>query len=194
MIIFSRILWKSLPALGFEAEPVTSAWNAESGAQARYKQRSCPVLKLPETSPSGRGAPLEPSTPSKTKVRLLSLQFTGKFSIACSPLVSQMGGKRPFGKLLLIEWLKGNLLLFGQGYSIRMHTWESVIYRTAGAYSLIITLLRKTVGKETGKVENFSVNTPINVKLAKPDILIVFLTCCSSPRSQIQNREYNLYA
>lgn len=69
-----------------------------------------------------------------------------------------------------------------------------MIYRTAGAYSLVITLLRKTVGKETGKVENFSVNTPINVKLAKPDILIVFLTCCSSPRSQIQNREYNLKA
>lgn len=143
VIIFSRILWKSLPALGFEAEPVTSAWNAESGAQARYKQRSCPVLKLPETSPSGRGAPLEPSTPSKTKVRLLSPQFTEKFSIACPPLVSQMGGKRQFGKLILIERLKGNLLLFRQEYSICMHKWKSMVYRIAGVYSLIIMLLRK---------------------------------------------------
>lgn len=127
VIIFSQILWKSLPALGFEAEPVTSAWNAESGAQTRYKQRSCPVLKLPETSPSGGGAGLEPSSkPSQTEVRGLSLRFTGKFSIAYPSLVSQMREKRPFGKLILIIWLKGNLLLSRQGYSIWLHKWERV--------------------------------------------------------------------
>lgn len=53
---------------------------------------------------------------------------------------------------------------------------------------------KKTVGKESGKVKDFHVNTLINVKLTKPDVLILFLMCCFSLRSQIQNWEYNLYA
>lgn len=70
------------------------------------------MLKLPETSPSGRGAPLETSTSSKIKVRLLSPQFTGKFSIACPLLVSQMGGKKTVWQAYIDKMTEGQPAAF----------------------------------------------------------------------------------